>query len=251
MGKHILFHSFRRGVGRTSVMASLSHLLATRGNRVAVVDANIQFPSLHSFFGLEDAAIKYTINDYLLGKCDIEKIIYAVSPYMTTKTSGEVYCIPAASRPGKIKALANDEWDMELMKAGLRQLDETLRLDALMIETRTGLNEEIMKFMPMSDVLLFLIRPDQQDYQGTSILLDMASGIEARRLMLVVNETPDALDPEKVKAESERILGHEIVAMLPHLEEMMTLAGAGVFADHFPDHPWTVRLDSLAGLLMA
>ncbi len=251
MGRKIVFHSFRRGVGRTAIIADLSHLMASEGRRVAVLDANIQFPGLHAMFGLDNGAIEYTFNDFLMGKCDIEKAVYAVSPCMARKTPGEVFCIPAASRPGMIKSLARGEWDMKRLTSGLRQLDESLRLDALLIETRAGLKEETQTSMSISDVLVLLMRPDAQDYQGTALLLDTAEGADADRLILVVNETPEALDPDRVKADAKRVFGREVAAVLPHFEEIMTLGGACVFSEQHPEHAWTIQLKSLARRLLA
>jgi hypothetical protein len=67
----------------------------------------------------------------------------------------------------------------------------------------------------------------------------VAQGLQVPKMMLVVNKVPDAFDPDGVKANVERAYGVEVAAVLPHSDEMMTLASEGIFAVRYPDHPLT------------
>ena len=42
----------------------------------------------------------------------------------------------------------------------------------------------------------------------------------------------------------------EVVAVLPHSDEMMTLASSGIFALRYPDHPVTDILKQATALLL-
>jgi hypothetical protein len=53
-------------------------------------------------------------------------------------------------------------------------------------------------------------------------------------------------DPQEVKARVEQTYDCEVLAVLPHSDEMMTLASAGIFALRYPDHPVTRLLQQLA-----
>ena len=57
------------------------------------------------------------------------------------------------------------------------------------------------------------------------------------RLLIVVNKTPPVLDATQVRQNVERAYGCEVAAVLPHSDEMMTLASEGVFVSRYPDHP--------------
>ena len=133
----------------------------------------------------------------------------------------------------------------------MRRLVDDLRLDILMIDTHPGLNEETLLSVVISHALLIVMRPDQQDYEGTGITVKIAQGLQVPHLMLVVNKTPPILDPAEVKTKVEQAYGCPVVAVLPHSDEMMNLASAGIFVLHYPEHPLTMALREVAAQLTA
>jgi MinD-like ATPase involved in chromosome partitioning or flagellar assembly len=68
--------------------------------------------------------------------------------------------------------------------------------------------------------------------------------------MLLVNKVPSTFDVDDVKKKVEQSYSAEVVGVLPHSDEMMTLASEGVFAVHYPDHPITATLYNVAEVLM-
>lgn len=52
MAKIISIHSFRGGTGKSNITANIAALLATEGQRVGVIDTDIQSPGIHALFGL-------------------------------------------------------------------------------------------------------------------------------------------------------------------------------------------------------
>src|SRR6476469_3372408 len=94
-----------------------------------------------------------------------------------------------------------------------------------------------------------VMRPDHQDYEGTGITIKVARGLQVPRMMLIVNKTPASLDPDAVVSSVERAYGCDVAAVLPHSDEMMTLASAGIFAVRYPDHPLTAHYRSIAARL--
>lgn len=57
MSKIISIHSFRGGTGKSNTTANLAALLALAGQRVGVIDTEIQSPGIHVLFGLHGDAI--------------------------------------------------------------------------------------------------------------------------------------------------------------------------------------------------
>jgi len=57
------------------------------------------------------------------------------------------------------------------------------------------------------------------------------------RIALFVNKIPQVFDLADVRARVERIYQIEVAGLLPHSDDMMALASAGVFSIKFPDHP--------------
>jgi septum site-determining protein MinD len=71
MSRVISVHSFRGGTGKSNAAANVATLLAAEGQRVGVVDTDIQSPGIHTLFGLNQDAMRYSLNQYLWGTCDI------------------------------------------------------------------------------------------------------------------------------------------------------------------------------------
>jgi MinD-like ATPase involved in chromosome partitioning or flagellar assembly len=117
---------------------------------------------------------------------------------------------------------------------------DDLELDVLMIDTHPGLNEETLLSIAISDALVLIMRPDQQDIQGTAVTIDVARKLSVPDLLLIVNKAPDVYDFDQLKHDMEQVYECPVAAILPHSDEMMVLGGKGVFSLSFPDHPVTV-----------
>ena len=116
----------------------------------------------------------------------------------------------------------------------------------LMIDTHPGLNEETLLSIAISDVLVIILRPDQQDYQGTAVTLEVARQLDVPAMFLVVNKVPSSFDSEDVARRVSETYGCEVIGALPHDEEMMVLASGGIFVLCYPDHPLTEKFRKIA-----
>jgi len=63
MSKIISIHSFRGGTGKSNLTANLAAQAAVLGNRVAIVDTDIQSPGIHVLFGLDENNMPHTLNE--------------------------------------------------------------------------------------------------------------------------------------------------------------------------------------------
>lgn len=229
--------------------ANLAALLAERGLVVGVIDTDIQSPGIHVLFGLDEGTVKHSLNDYLWGKCDIQQAAYDVTESLNGSVKGRVFLIPSSLKAGEIAKILREGYDVGVLNDGFSQLIQTLNLDVLMIDTHPGLNEETLLSIAVSDVLVVLMRPDQQDYQGTGVTVEVARRLEVPQLWIVVNKVPQVLDPQELKARVEQTYQAEVVAVLPHSDEMMILASTGIFALRYPDHPLSQQLRRVADRL--
>ncbi len=250
MAKIISIHSFRGGTGKSNITANVASLLAAEGHRVGVIDTDIQSPGIHVLFGLDEGDVKHSLNDYLWGKCDIEQTAHNVTPSLNTNIKGQVFLIPSSIKAGEIARVLREGYDVGLLNDGFHELVETLRLDVLMIDTHPGLNEETLLSIAISDALGIILRPDNQDYQGTGVTVEVARKLDVPHMVLIVNKVPSVFNLDKVKAKVEQTYGCEVAAVLPHSDEMMALASAGIFALRYPDHPVTATLKQLAAKLV-
>jgi MinD-like ATPase involved in chromosome partitioning or flagellar assembly len=251
MSQIISVHSYRGGTGKSNTTANLAALLALDGRRLGVVDTDIQSPGIHILFGLTEAEIHHSLNDYLWGNCHIKEAAHDVTPRLGKDISGKVFLIPSSMKAGDIARVLREGYDVGVLRDGLHELIEALDLDLLMIDTHPGLNEETLLSIAISDTLLIVLRPDQQDYLGTSVTVEVARKLDVPRLLLIVNKVPALFDVADVRARVEQTYQCEVAAVLPHADEMMALASNGLFVIQYPHHPITAALRKVATTLVA
>jgi len=250
MSRIISVHSFRGGTGKSNITANIAVLAAMEGKRVGVIDTDILSPGIHVLFGLDESKMVHSLNDYLWGRCAIEQTAHDVTPGLGAEIKGKVMLIPSSIKPGEITRVLREGYSVELLNDGLHTLIRNLKLDVLMIDTHPGLNEETLLSFATSDILVIIMRPDQQDYQGTGVTVEVARKLDVPRMMLLVNKVPSVFSSDDVKARVEQTYNCEMVAVLPHSDEMMTLASSGIFALRYPDHPVTAILKQTAALMV-
>jgi len=250
MSKIVSIHSFRGGTGKSNTTANLAAQCALAGKRVGVVDTDVQSPGIHVLFGMDDSMMVHSLNDYLWGKCGIKDTAHDVTSSLKANISGKVFLIPSSIKAGEIARVLREGYDVGLLNDGFQDLLSELDLDFLFIDTHPGLNEETLLSIAISDALVIIMRPDQQDYQGTGVTVEVARKLGVPTMYLVVNKVPQAFNFDEVKALVEQTYNTEVAAVLPHSDEMMTLASAGIFSLHFPDHPVAQTYKRLAALLM-
>jgi MinD-like ATPase involved in chromosome partitioning or flagellar assembly len=251
MSTIISIHSFRGGTGKSNITANIATLLAAEGRRVGVIDTDVQSPGIHVLFGMDEAEIRHALNDYLWGQCDIKQTAYDVTSRLSAAITGRVFLIPSSIKAGEIVRVLRDGYDVSLLNDGFHELVKGLGLDVLMIDTHPGLNEETLLSIAISNALAIILRPDQQDYQGTGVTVEVARKLDVPRLVLIVNKVPSVFDIADVKSRVERTYHCDVAAVLPHSEEMMALASAGIFALRYPDHPVTAEFKRVAATLVA
>ena len=234
MAKIISVHSFRGGTGKSNTTANLATHLASTGQRVGVIDTDIQSPGIHVLFSLDPSEVGSSLNDFLWGRCAIERAAYDVTARLGGRIEGKLYLIPSSLRTGEITRVLRDGYDVSRLHDGLLALVRELSLDTLLIDTHPGLNEETLLSIAVSDALVIILRPDHQDYQGTGVTVEVARSLEVPKILLVVNKTPAQFDHAEVKRRVEETYDCEVAAVVPHSDELMTLASAGVFLMRYP-----------------
>lgn len=249
MSKIVSVHSFRGGTGKSNTTANLATLLAMDGFRVGVVDTDIQSPGIHVLFGMDDSDMEHSLNDYLWGKCDIKDTAHDVTGRLGAEVKGQIFLIPSSIKAGEIARILREGYDVGLLTDGFRDLVSEMNLDYLLIDTHPGLNEETLLSIAISQVLVIIMRPDSQDYQGTAVTVDVARKLDVPNMLMVVNKVPQAFETEDVRTRVENSFKCSVAAVIPHSEEMMTLASSGIFSLQYPDNPVTKELKRLVELV--
>lgn len=250
MSKIISLHSFRGGTGKSNITANIATQMALSGKRIGVVDTDILSPGIHVLFGIEDEHMEHSLNDYLWGACDIEQTALDVTPGLKVPISGKLYLIPSSIKAGEIARVLREGYDVGLLSDGFRSLIASLDLDMLIIDTHPGINEETLLSIAVSDGLIIVLRPDQQDYQGTGVTVEVARRLSVPNMHLIVNKSPQQFPPDEVKRKVEDAYNCPVLAVLQHSDDMMVLASEGIFSVHYPKHELTNQFKGIADAIL-
>ncbi len=253
MSKIVSVHSFRGGTGKSNSTANLAALVARHGNRVGIVDTDIQSPGIHVLFGFDEDNMERSLNDYLWGKCAIEETAYDVTSVLkdTGSANSRIYLIPSSLRAGEIAKVLREGYDVGLLNDGFQSLLESLNLDYLFIDTHPGLNEETLLSITISDVLVLILRPDRQDFQGTAVTVDVARKLEVPKMLLLVNKVLQSFDFDAMREQVSNTYNVTVAGVLPLSEDMVQMASSDLFCLRFPNHAFSREMEKVAKQIMA
>jgi MinD-like ATPase involved in chromosome partitioning or flagellar assembly len=257
MGKIVSIHSFRGGTGKSNITANLAAQLAMKGYRVGIVDTDIQSPGIHVLFGLNEANMGHTLNDYLHGKCGIEEVAFSIGEHVTDEpgckqlAGKNLWLIPSSINSREIAEVLKHGYDANVLNKGLKSLRKGLNLDYLFIDTHPGLNEETLLSIALSDILLIVLRPDQQDFQGTAVTVDIAHGLDVPNLVMVINKALlSHYDAQQIQKEVEDRYQSTVAGVMPLSEDMAYLQSRDIFSLRYPDHRWSQGLNQIAQFIL-
>lgn len=252
MGNIVSIHSFRGGTGKSNLTANLAAQVAMAGKRVGIIDTDIQSPGIHVLFGLDEARMGHTLNEFLRSERSIREVAYAVGEHPTDlpglqKLAGkQLWLVPSSIKSSEIGRVLRDGYDVGKLNEGMQYLLKEMQLDYMFIDTHPGLNEETLLSIAVSDVLLIVMRPDQQDFQGTAVTVDIARGLDVPNLFLVVNKALTRYDFNQVSQQVQNTFESTVAGVLPLTEDMADMGSADIFSLRYPDHPWSKSLRQIA-----
>ncbi|MFB2876319.1 MinD/ParA family protein [Floridanema aerugineum] len=248
MCKIVSIHSYRGGTGKSNSTANIATAIARRGYRVGIVDADIQSPGIHILFGLNPEKIDRTLNDFLWGRCAIADAAYDVTSVLKEQANANssIYLIPSSIKVNDISRILRERFNVELLLDGFQSLIKDLNLDYLFIDTHPGLNQETLISLTTSDIVLFILRPDQQDFQGTAVTVDVARKLKVTKLLLIINKVLKEYDFEDLRQQVEQTYKAPVVGILPESEDMLKLASSSIFCLKYPEHPVSQAVEKIA-----
>ena len=248
MTQIITFQSFRRGAGKTCLVANLASIYARGGRRVGILDFNLQYPSLHFPFHVPEDAIQFTLNQALRQVCDMPSASMEVGAHLSLP--GRLFLVPASPKLEDISRAAQESYSMDALADGIQALCQSRQLDLLLVDLSAGVSEDTFSMAALSDTLVIVLRPDKQDYQGTAVILDVANQLEVPSIWLVTNLVPSSFDLAEVAAEVERSYQSRVAAVIPATPDILSLCSSDIFVVQHPTHPVSLLLTVLAGKIL-
>lgn len=256
-GKIVSIHSFRGGTGKSNTTANLAAQVAMTGKRVGVVDTDIQSPGIHVLFGLDEDKMGKTMNDFLHGKATIKEIGYNIGENTgdaegRNKLKGKnLWLFPSSIRGREISQILREGVDFNLLNEGLQSTITEFNLDYLFIDTHPGLNEETLLSIATSDILIIILRPDNQDLQGTSVTVDIARSLDVPNLFLLVNKALPKYDFVQLREQIQKQFDATVTGILPLSFDMADNASKDLFSLRYPDHEWSKSLRGVVDFVLA
>lgn len=256
MAQIVSIHSFRGGTGKSNSTANLASQMALRGKRVGVIDTDIQSPGIHVLFGLDPNKMGHTLNEYLRGECTIEEAVYAVGEAeqtvegRTQLVGTDLFLLPSSMSGTEISAVLRDGYDVNKLIKGLRDFRINFELDYLFIDTHPGLNDETLLSISISDVLILLMRPDQQDFQGTSVTVEIARQLDVPDMFIAINKALEKYDFKALAEDIESVYRVPVAGIMPFTSDIVEVASGDIFSLIYPDHGWSKGIISVTETLL-
>jgi MinD-like ATPase involved in chromosome partitioning or flagellar assembly len=157
-----------------------------------------------------------------------------------------LFLVPSSIKASDIARVLREGYDVGTLNDGFRDLTKDLSLDYLLIDTHPGLNEETLLSITISDILLLILRPDRQDFQGTAVTVDVARRLDVPSLLLVLNKVPSNIDLDDLREQMNSAYAAETAAMLPLSEEVVQNASGDLYSLVDPGHQWSQEIAKIA-----
>lgn len=201
----VCFYSYKGGVGRTTALAHVAWILASRGNKVVVVDMDIEAPGIqYAFSSINPKPVKGFV-DYLYERQNAINTNYDIDitdifgEVPIDGVSGRLFVIPAGEVNFEYISKVDDLeigalQELNLWETFLTDITNQLNPDIILIDSRTGINEwgAFSLIEAADDVLLFLY-PNKENINGINGLLTALSVLENRSLSsinLILSKIP-------------------------------------------------------------
>ena len=100
--------------------------------------------------------------------------------------------------------------------------------------------------LSISNVLLVILRPDSQDFQGNAVMVDVARKLEIPKMLMVVNKALLAFDFADLRKQVETTYNVSVGGILPFSEEMVQLGNKNIFCLRYSEHPISQTMKGIA-----
>ena len=252
MVKIVSFLSFRGGTGKSNLAANVAWLAARAGAKVALLDTDLQSPGVHIVLQADMSRAVFTLSDFVAKRCQLEEVAIDLTKELEIGDGGgKLWLLPSSMSVEAITRVIADGYDAGHLNREMAGLVETLGLDLLLLDCHPGLNRETLLTAAVSDVLLVLVRPDAQDFQGTAVITEVAKKLQVPEILLVASKVIEGVDPDAFTKRLHEAFGFDVAASIPLLPAIARLGSNGIFAKLQPDHPVIATLQQLANRLLA
>lgn len=233
MTKFVVIASGKGGTGKTTTAINVGTALSDFGRDVIVVDANLTTPNVGLHLGMHST--KHTLHDALKGKKHIKEVVYS-------HPSG-LKIVPSHISLDKLKGVKKEKLaDVIMELAGAT--------DIVIIDTETGLGDELKNLIKKSDEVLIVTTPDLTAITDALKTIKMAEEHDATVIGVVLNRYSDK-DLDMTVENIEKMLGKQVLVVVPedkNVKKSIKLKHPVIYA--YPMSPSSVSFKKLAAKMI-
>jgi septum site-determining protein MinD len=178
MGEAIFITSGKGGVGKTTTTANLGAALASMGQRVALVDADIGLRNLDVVMGLENRIV-YDLVDVVEGFAKLKNALIKDKRFET------LYLLPAAQTKDK-NAVSPDQ--MKKLVTDLKQ-----DFDFVLIDCPAGIEQGFRNAVAGADKAIVVATPEVSSVRDADRIVGLLEAQELKQPFLVINRIRPAM----------------------------------------------------------
>ncbi|HEY9245621.1 MAG TPA: MinD/ParA family protein, partial [Candidatus Methanoperedens sp.] len=233
----ISFHSYKGGTGKTNIAGNLACYLAGCGQKTGLVDTDVSGPGIHSLFNLKTGK---TLVDYLLGRAELEEIVYR-------HPASELYIIPSDATEEDLASYARDPARAkEKMGALFRDFESIYDLDNIIFDCSPGLNRSSLLIMGMSGFSIVVCTLDKQDIKGTYVISGVARRMKAVPYILFNKLPGDKYEASKeILEELSRQIGLQPIGVIMYDEAMAGTWSRKIMVHAHPESEYSRQIKEL------
>jgi len=194
MVKSFTIHSHKGGTGKTMVTMNMAAYLVKKGKRVAVLDLDLNAPSMQTYAPKRDELM---INDMFLNNADPENVFFDATHLVGENVPGKLFLaladisadvISQMGQRGKDDLLKDLYILMGLIRNKLP--GDPWNADYILIDTPPGLSTLSINGVAATEQLILLLRVVNADIEGTRHFLTTIHKALRPKTHIIVNQVP-------------------------------------------------------------
>jgi septum site-determining protein MinD len=213
--KVVTVTSGKGGVGKTTATANLAAALASDGQKVACIDADIGLRNLDVVLGLENRIV-YDLVDVVEGRCRLRQAM------IRDKRLPELYLIPAAQTRDKSAVSPSD---MVRLCNELRE-----EVDWVLIDSPAGIERGFRNSIAPADTVLVVTNPEVSSVRDADRIIGLVEAEEKGPARLIINRIKPAMVRRGEMLATEDILellAIDLLGIIPDDESVVISTNRG------------------------
>jgi septum site-determining protein MinD len=214
--KVITITSGKGGVGKTTATANLAVSLASMGEKVVCIDADIGLRNLDVILGLENRIV-YDIVDVVEGRCRLRQAM------IRDKRLPDLFLIPAAQTRDKTAVSPSD----------MVRLCDELRSDHswILLDSPAGIERGFRNSIAPADIVIVVTNPEVSAVRDADRIIGLIEAEEKGPAKLIINRLkPDMVRRGDMLAIEDvlELLAVDLIGIIPEDEAVLTAGNRGM-----------------------